>query len=346
MDLSPVHPCLLFKINTFPQSEEIIFESHFLKEYLCLKETSKYRSLLLNALKRGDATKIIESCENYFPRIYGYAVSVESDDTLRLKTPLVYIWTSAFDSKPKKYSFNSHIFELIMCLLSYSYANMNKACELENKSNFMENYTDITTYLKKAYSTFSYILEYEIPYFENNKKEMPMDINIQFLNEMKKYSHAMIQNVLVKKVQIESKNFVPSYSLGVYQYYSNMSDYLKNNRVFISSGNKEYWRLIEKQKNLAYSHTFYIIAAFEYSENRFGSACGYISASFDKIGETDLKPYKDFIYKLKESYINENSSVHHQLIPNIEYLKMPDVKYILITQEWAPPEPGYTKLSK
>jgi hypothetical protein len=357
-------PCPLFRISRFPQTTEIKFAAHFKnldeKSRLHLETTSSTREHFVSALNRCDAVQIIQTAEAYFPHLFGFAISIETNANLKTTSPFVYTWSSAIDNKTHNYTCNTHRFELVMSLVSYAYAHLNRASELEEQTSnsvFPEKSREIITYLKKAFAILTNIKTYEFPFWKSLPSEKPLETSESFISEMIKYCVAMVQNVIVKKIQLEQKPQTPSYLFGVSNSYKSMYHFLKEDKFFAVRGDPEYLRLIESQMAMAGARIFRSLALAEYSIDKCGNACAYIGVArklmeleealtwkrFLQIGVL-VKKYKVFICQVHEKYTNENEKVYHDSIPDVASLPMPQPKYIPENSQWAPPEPGYLSI--
>jgi len=303
------------------------------------------------------------SLERYLPQLFGLVVSVEENQKLRLNSPLAFSWSSAFANKPTFVTCYTYRFELVMVLICYALAHVNRALDslsLSSDGSFDEDSKRAANYLRQAAGIFEYVQTRELPRWLELPKDRPLEVNSNVCQALSDYCVATAQALTVKKAVISgttSKQVLSKLAVDVWNKYTAVENIFKGLPGY-KDVNPTWRAFLTVAQGIAKATTYKFMGQVAYEQGKYGNAVSTLNAASDAIkvvwtpsnsgllvkNKPEINAAIEDIEHVKRTYTTENNNIYFQPLVPENQLEIPEAKSLLSSTPWIPPQPAYKSL--
>jgi len=359
-------PVLLYQFN-FPKTKKIVLQAIFRTDDPLSKEnlskTTSTRDEFVNALEGGNSSIVMSTLERYLPQLFGLVVAVEENPKLRLKSPLAFSWTCSFTKKVNFYTCYTYRFEVIMSLITYAFAHINRACDIisiSSDSSFEEDSKKAVALLRTASGIFEYVQTRELPRWLEPPVERPIEVNSNICQALSDYCLAIAQQLTVRKglSGSTSKLVLSKLSTEIWNKLTRVENVFKGLAGY-KDFNPSFKALLSLGQGIGKASTYKYMGESVYGQGKYGMAVTMLNISSESLKSVwnssnsallpkltkEITNAQDDIEHVKRSYNNENNNIYFQSLVEENQIEIPEAKNLITTNAWVPPPTAYQHLT-
>jgi len=333
-----------------------------------LTKTSAAREEMATHMEKGEigSLAVLQAIERYIPYLFGLVIAVEGQAHIRLNDPLCFTWSSGVSSSKKSTPEYTYRFEVVMTLITYGYALVNRAWALVDTftdGTYDDNSKQAAHFLRLAAGVFDYVHIVELPRWVNLPAVRPPETFPHLTTALSHMCIAIAQDLTVKKAvakQGTSKAVVAKLSGEVWRRYESAFSEMK---LSADDWKKIYAaplvKFLEAGMNLGRANAYRCTALAHHEAKKVGLAASYLAVAMKSVSEinmptsasSDLAPWRPLLEEQKLeierkywSITKENDMIVFDKLTEEKLLDVPESKPLMTPIPYNPPYPAFAEI--